>query len=157
MWILLSLLIVALVAGVAIPAWFSRHDVTLDNAAVLLARDLRATQNRAAYLGIEARMEFDEDGWKSFDQQDEPLARVGGSKEMIERSFSVDAVFRGVELSGIHLGGDRSIHFGPMGQALEAGSFTLTFRDEERTVRVAADSGLVEIEGLARPWADDGR
>ena len=41
---------VALVAGLAIPLWFSRHDVTLDNAALLLVRDLRATQSRAAIL-----------------------------------------------------------------------------------------------------------
>ena len=37
-------------AGLAIPAYFGRSEVTLENAAILLAKDLRAAQNRSAFM-----------------------------------------------------------------------------------------------------------
>jgi len=144
------------VAGLAIPAWYARHDVTLDSAALLLARDLRATQNRAAYLGISAKVVVDSDGWRAFDGQGRPLSRTGGS-ERIERRFSIDGVFEGVRIERIDLGPDDALAFGPMGQALEAGAVVLSFRGEQRILHVFEKSGLVSIEGLQRDWVDDGR
>src|SRR5215204_5902831 len=54
--VVLTLGCVALLAGLIIPAFFGRHTVTLDNAALLLARDLRAVQNRAAHTGQKTQL-----------------------------------------------------------------------------------------------------
>ncbi len=153
--ILLSLLVVALVAGLAIPAWFSRHEVTLDNAALLLARDLHATQGRASQLGVSTRLELGPDGWRALDEEGSPLERAG--EERIERRLSADAVFEGVSLAAISFGPDRAMSFGPAGQALEGGSVVLRFRGHERRLAVEPASGRVTIDGLAREWSDAGR
>ncbi len=153
--ILLSLLIMALVAGVAIPAWFARHEVTLDNAAILLARDLHAAQGRAVHLGISTSLQLDPDGWRALDEEGRALLR--GGEERIERRLSADAVFEGVSLRAISFGPDQAVSFGPGGQALEGGSVVLHFRGHERTLHLAPASGRVTIDGLARDWIDDGR
>ena len=55
---LIVLAVMAIVAGVAIPAYFGRHGITLDNAARLLARDLRVAQNMAGFEGQPCTFEF---------------------------------------------------------------------------------------------------
>ena len=47
--LMIWLVLVSIVASFAIPAFFDRAEVTLDNACTLLLEDLRGTQNRAAY------------------------------------------------------------------------------------------------------------
>jgi Tfp pilus assembly protein FimT len=154
--ILVTLAAIALVAGIAIPAWFSRHDVTLDNAALLLARDLRAVQNRAAFLGEPARLQFDEHGWKATDSSGRLLSRYGG-EEPFSRRLDADGVFEDVSLRAIQFGEDDAVSFGPDGTALEGGSLEVHFRSEHRLVRLSMPQGEVHIEGMARPWNDDGR
>jgi len=153
--ILVTLALVALIAGLAIPLWFGRHEVTLDNAALLLARDLRAIQNRAAFLGRGARVVFDAHGWQGTDSAGAPLARFGGT-ESFRRRLDADGVFEGVTLQAIRFGEDRALEFGPRGEALEGGSIELHFRGEVRRVVLSAPQGSVRVEGLARPWSDDG-
>jgi len=147
--ILVTLAAIALLAGLAIPFWFGRHEVTLDNAAQLLARDLRAVQNRAAFLGEPARVRFHEHGWDAVDPTGEILSRYGG-EELFVRQLDADAVFEGVTLRAIRFGDDAVLVFGAQGDALEAGSLELLFRGERRLVRVTAPEGEVLIEGLAR-------
>ncbi len=48
---LIVLAAMAVVAGLAIPAYFGKHGITLDNGARLLARDLRVAQNMASFEG----------------------------------------------------------------------------------------------------------
>jgi len=153
--ILVTLALVALLAGIAIPVWFSRHDVTLDKAALLLARDLRATQNRAAFLGKDARLVLDRHGWRACDADGDTLSRLGG-EERIERRLDADGVFEGVTLEAIRFGEDAAVAFAANGDALESGSLELHFRGELRRLTLAAPHGRVEVDGLARTWNDDG-
>ena len=46
--LLIALIAISVIAAVAIPAYFSRSDVTLENAAVLLARRARRRATEAA-------------------------------------------------------------------------------------------------------------
>ena len=46
--LLAVVLLISMVAAVTIPAFFQDANVTLENASILLARDLRAAQNRSA-------------------------------------------------------------------------------------------------------------
>ena len=60
--LMIAVVAIAVVAGIAIPMHFGRSEVTLENAAILLARDLRAAQNNAAYMGRTMTISFDEEG-----------------------------------------------------------------------------------------------
>ena len=50
--------VISLVAGMAVPLYFERGEVTLENAAIQMAHDLRSAQNRAAFLGRSTSVEF---------------------------------------------------------------------------------------------------
>jgi Tfp pilus assembly protein FimT len=147
--ILLTLAGVALVAGLAIPLWFARHEVTLDNAALLLVRDLRATQSRAAILGEPMQFELDQHGWQAKLSNGEPVLRAG-SDEPLMRRIDADGVFEGVTLSEIQFGADHAVAFGPIGEWKESGSVELHFRGETRRIVVTAPRGDIRIEGLQR-------
>ena len=147
--ILLTLAGVALVAGLAIPLWFSRHDVTLDNAALLLVRDLRATQSRAAILGEPLQFELDQLGWRAKLSDGQQVNRAG-SDEPLMRKLDANGVFEGVTLSEIQFGEDHSVAFGPIGEWKESGSIVLSFRGETRRIVVSAPHGDIQIEGLKR-------
>ena len=145
--ILLTLAGVALVAGLAIPLWFARHEVTLDNAALIFVRDLRATQSRAAILGEPVWLELAENGWRAKLGDGQPVLRAG-SEEALMRSLDADGVFEGVKLADIRFGEDHSVEFGPIGEWKESGSVELHFRGETRRVVVTAPRGDIQIEGL---------
>lgn len=153
--ILVTLAAIALLAGLTIPYWFGRHDVTLDNAARLLARDLHAVQNRAAFLGEPARVRFHEHGWEATDPAGELLTRYGGEEPFVRRLDS-DAVFEGVTLQAIEFGDDAALDLGSRGEPLEEGSLEVVFRGERRLLRVTTPHGDVLIEGLARPSGAEG-
>jgi hypothetical protein len=148
--ILVTLASVALVAGLAIPLWFSRHEVTLDNAALLFARDLRATQGRSAILGEPLRLELDEHGWSAKHADGEQVKR-SGSEEPLQRRLDADGVFEGVTLEAIRFGPGDSVDFGSLGEWKESGSVQLCFRGESRRIVVTAPRGDIQIEGLQRP------
>jgi len=152
--ILITLAGVALIAGLAIPLWFSRHEVTLDNAALLFARDLRAAQTRAAVLGVPLRMELSEHGWSARNDDGVQVLR-SGSTEPLLRELDADGVFEGVTLAEIRFGPENSVDFGPLGEWRESGSVELRFRGEVRRVVVTAPRGDIRIEGLQRPTAPD--
>jgi hypothetical protein len=142
--ILVTLCGVALAALVAIPTFFGRHDVTLDNARKLVVKDLRSAQNRAAFLETEAVFTFNEDGWVATDRDGGPLSRTQ-EPDQIARVLSRDGVFEGVRVAGIHFGDDDALVFDEEGLALEAGEIELWFRDELRTVRIEAGTGHVTV------------
>lgn len=153
--VIASLAVVALLAGVVIPIFFGRHAVTLDNAAVLLARDLRSVQNRAAHLGQPTTLRFDTDGWRAFDVFGQPLTRFASS-ERIERRLDADAVFEGVTLEEIAFGDGDEVHFDAAGRPDRGGSLEVVYRGERRLLRLSQDEGRVQLEGLERPWTDTG-
>jgi hypothetical protein len=153
--VIASLAGIALLAGVAIPTFFARHAVTLDNAAILLARDLRTVQNRAAHLGQATSLRFDLHGWRAFDAQGRPLTRFS-SGDAIERRLDADAVFEGVTVESLDFGEGARIHFDAHGRPDRGGSLEVVYRGERRRVRVSQGDGRVRIEGLRRRWIDDG-
>lgn len=154
--VLLTLTLVGGAAGLAIPAYFGRHEVTLDNAAILLAQELRMAQNRSAYLGVDSVFAFEGDGWRVLDLAGQVVRRPGAGPPF-ERDLAADGVFEGVRVERVDLGADAALVFDRYGRAQEDGEIVLAYAGERREVRVDARTGLVSIDGLRRPWIDEGR
>ncbi len=154
---LIVLAAMAIVAGIAIPAYFGRHGITLDNAARLLARDLRVAQNMAGFEGQPCTFQFLEGGkgWRVVDEQGELLERPD-QKGAFERDFTSDGVFEGVRLAHIDFGGRQFLSFDKAGRALPGGSLQVTFDGQICVVRVFALSGRVILNGLAEEYYDVG-
>lgn len=147
----------AATASVAIPAWFSRVPVTLDNATLLLARDLREVQNRAAFQRRPLQVVFLEDGrgYEVLDGGGRPVrARIGRGR--YRRTYDRDAVFRGVTVAGVEARNTDRIVYGPAGALLDTVAVCLAFRGSERTIRLERGSGRISIDGMEREWLDDG-
>ena len=146
----LILLLVAMtgLASVGIPAWFSQESVTLDNAAQLLARDLRDAQDRAAFQHRAVRVEFDSqgNGYRIVDSHGQPLRAPVGDGEF-ERVYSRDAVFRGVIIESVDTGPENAIHFGARGVALNGGRLVISFGDERRHMKIDVTTGDVTVDG----------
>ncbi len=138
---LLSLCVVAVVAVVAIPSFFARHEVTLDNACKLLLKDVRSTQNRSAFLKTTGVLRVHGDGWEAVTEDGAPLSKHGAT-DKIERVLSVDGVFEGVTIENIDFGGDGELAFSPQGLALEGGRLEIAFRGERRLVTIEKGTGL---------------
>lgn len=152
-----TLLFIAVGAGFAVPVYFARGEVTLENAGILLARDLRAVQNRAAYLSEVSRVVFLEhgDGYLVTNEQGDVI-RNPCTNRPFERRYSADGVFRGVRILDVRLGGDRTLVYDDRGMPLESGEMTLSFRGEERALRLQKHSGKIEIVGSTSGWIDPG-
>jgi len=154
----IALALTTIVATLAVPAWFDREEVTLDNAVKLLAQDLRDAQDRAAYGHKEIEVRFFEsgDGYCVVDASGQQMAApVGGGP--FERTYSRDAVFRGVSISYVDLNGGRELHFDDRGFALEEGSIHVHYKNGTRVLRIHSYTGLIEIDGLGEPWVNDDR
>jgi hypothetical protein len=136
------------IAAVAVPIWFGRAPVTLDNAAMLLARDLRGAQNLAVVSAAPLTIRFDADGYRVETVDGTPAVNARTGDEFTRR-WSRDAVFRGVRLVEVALDGGSQAHPG--------GRLVLEFRGARRSVVVEAPRGLVAIEGLRSLEDDDGR
>ena len=156
--LLFVLALVAVVAALAIPAYYSRPAITLDNAARLLARDLRAAQNRAASLHVPVEMRFlpDGDGYEVLDHNGHYLADPGGGGDFI-RSYSRDAVFEGVLITRLPGESTGPLHFDEQGFALDGARLLLSYREERRMVEIERGSGLLDVIGLSESWDDDGQ
>ena len=144
--VLFSLCGIAVVAMLAIPAFFERPDFTLDNVCDLLRRDLRSAQNRATYLHTEARFVIDADGWRALDKHGALLVGMGEDHPIV-RSFSSDGVFEGVHAEQIRVGSDGGLLITNRGTTLERGELVLRFRDERRTVTIEPGAGQVLYPG----------
>ena len=134
--LLLLLGLLAVAAGVAIPAWFDGSGRTLANATRLLADDLRDAQNRAAFNGRDTHVEFreDGDGYRVVNRNGEPEPAPIG-KGPFQRIYSFDGIFRGIQVESVDLGGDRTLVYDRSGFASEAGTITLSFRGDTLTLR----------------------
>lgn len=155
--LLVALVLISLLAAIAIPVYFGRGEVTLENAAILLAKDLRAAQNRSAFLSETTMVEplAHGDGYRIMDSDglpvDNPLNQLP-----FERRYSVDGVFRGVVVSAFELGPDGRLAFDERGMASESGHFTLRYGDDERTVLITAPHGQIQVLGSTSGWIDRG-
>ncbi|MFT4538630.1 MAG: Tfp pilus assembly protein FimT [Planctomycetota bacterium] len=155
--ILISLVMLGTISSVAIPAWFGRSDVTLDNAARLLARDLRAAQNRAAFNGESTQLRFSGDGtgYSVFDKRGALLPALMGQGGFV-REYPRDAVFRGVRVENADFAGQAIVEYNDRGVVQHDGQVVLSFAGDSRIVRVCSRTGLIELEGMAEAWTDSG-
>ncbi len=156
--LLIVLVVLALVACLAIPAWFARSEITLDNAAKLLARDLREVQSIAAIKQETVRIEFlgDRDGYRVLDSSGQPLPSPSGPGSF-ERRYARDAIFEGVEIGRADFEGSPSLHFDENGFAQQQGTVMLLFGGDALIVHVAKPSGRVLIEGVVEAYLEDRR
>lgn len=154
---LLLLTALAIGASLAIPAYFSRPDVTLENAAVLLARDLRSVQNRSAYLGLPARLEFFPagNGYQATDDKGNVVHNPRTDLLFI-RDYDRDAVFEGVRVRSVELAEGRRVVYDGRGFATASGRITLAMGDAERTIVIEKRTGNISILGSTSGWQDLG-
>lgn len=144
--LLIALALVALTATVAISAFFSRTEVTLDSAARLLAEDLRAAQGRAALLRREVVFRFapDGSGYESFDHDRRPRTHASDSEGTL-RIFGRDAVFEGVRVSDVRLGGLDHVLFERDGAVAVGGQVTIAYHGETRTVLIEVGKSWIRV------------
>jgi hypothetical protein len=143
--VLLALSLVAVLAIVAIPLYFSRPAVTLDNACDVLKRDLRAAQGSATLSSSSATFVFLEDGWHALDATGEPIVVVGETHALLRR-FSHDGVFDGVRVARIEFGPDHAVHIDRDGLLGETGELVLEFGGERRRVVIEKGAGYVLVD-----------
>lgn len=147
--LLLALIVISVTATASIWAYFSRSEITLDNAAKLLAQDVRLAQTRAAAWRTSVSIVFalDGDGYVIFrgigDGSDASL-----DDKAIIRRYSRDAVFEGVRIDEIDVGPDRRIEFDAGGLATTDGRIRLGYRGDTRTLDFGV--GRTDVRILAQ-------
>jgi len=155
----LTLLLVLLSTGaaVAIPYFFGRDIVTLENGAVLLARDLRTAQNRAAFSREPLFLRFfeDGDGYEVVTKTGNPITDPRTGRPFV-RHYSIDGVFEGLVIESVDAGEDRTIVLSALGETSDRLTVKLAFEEHHRTIRAARSTGLVVIEGTTSGFLDDG-
>ena len=156
--LMIWLVLMSVVASFAIPAFFDRAEVTLDNACTLLLEDLRGTQNRAAYNRATYCLDFreDGDGYAVTDRAGHVISHPLGGGDY-ERRYSSDAVFMGVSISHVNFGDDPRIEYDSQGFAVNGGAVEISFRDRKRVILVEPGTGMLEVHGMDQDWLDDGR
>lgn len=155
--LLIALVGVSVVATLAIPRYFSHAHITLENAAVLLAQDLRTAQNRAAYSSETLFFRFfpDGDGYEVVTKSGQQVSDPRTGRAFVRR-YSSDAVYRGVQIDSLVAGDDGTLVLTPFGEISDAVTARLVFEGRERVVRAARSSGIVTIEGSTSGFVDDG-
>jgi hypothetical protein len=155
--LLLALIAIAIVASLAIPAYFANPKVTLENAGILLAHDLRAAQNRAAYFAEPCLFVFMEEGrgYQVTDKDGDILIHQSTQLGFVRR-YAEDGVFEGVEILKIEAGGDMQINFDAQGRPLEGARITLGYRGDRRVVELEQGSGSVKLIGSTSDFVDRG-
>lgn len=155
--ILLLLTGFAFLAAISVRAYFLQPEITLENAATLLAHDLRAAQNRSAYTGEPCRFRFldDGDGYVVTNVEDE-VVRNPRTQEAFERRYSRDGVFDGVYVESAEAGGDRVLVYDASGAPIERLKVTLAYGPDRRVMHVEPRSGRVVIENSSSGWVDPG-
>lgn len=151
------LVVLAILSSFTIPAWFDRPEITLDNAARLIARDMRDVQNRAALYQVTLLLRFDDEGggYRATTEDGTVLVSPYGARPFTRR-FDRDAVFRGVRVESWDLGGLDAIEFTAKGTARQGARLVISYRGEQRVLRMRPFSGLIEIDGLREPFVDGG-
>lgn len=153
--LLLVLLVLSLLAATTVRYYFSRSEVTLESAAILLARDIRAAQHRSIFLGEESHLLFlpDGAGYVVTDAKG-ALASNPQTGEPFLRSYPDDGVFLGVTVREARSGEDRTLEIDQHGEAREDLTVTLAYEGDDRTVVLSRESGTITIVGSTSGWID---
>lgn len=153
--LLVVLLVLSLCAATTVRWYFSRSAVTLENAAILLARDVRAAQHRSIFLGRPSRFLFmpDGNGYVVTDEQG-AIARNPVSDEPFLRAYPDDGVFVGVRVLSVRAGDDRTLEIDGRGVPLEDLSVELGFGDDRRVVELDHATDHIRIGGANSDWLD---
>jgi prepilin-type N-terminal cleavage/methylation domain-containing protein len=143
--LLVALAAVSVAATAAVTAYFSCGDVTLDNAARLLIDDLHQAQIHAVarVTPVEVRFHPDGSGYRIVDAQ----SALGAGSE-IERCYPRDAVFEGVWITAVRIGGASTLTYDGNGTTRQSGEVTLSYRGEQRTVFIEQPSGTIQAPDL---------
>lgn len=146
----------SLIAAIAVPMYFERG-ITAENGATLLARDLRAAQNRAAYSGQMLFMRFfeDGDGYEVVDKDRNPISDPRTGRPFVRR-YSQDGVFEGLEIHDLFLSDERTLVFSESGETSSELECVLRFQDETRHLFAARLTGVVTIPDSTSGFVDDG-
>lgn len=155
--LLVTLFVISILAAIAIPAFFRQPEITLENASVLLAHDLRAAQNRSAYMAEPCYFEFTADGqgYRVTDPNGDVILNPATGLPFV-RQYSEDAVFDGVEVLLVEAGGDRVMEYDERGRARESARITLGYEGDSRIVVVEGGKGTVTIVGTTSGYVDQG-
>jgi hypothetical protein len=143
-------------AATTVRWYFSHADVTLENAAILLARDLRAAQHRSIFLSETGRFRFLAEGEGYAVTDGVGTIAINPSTDLpFVRVYGADGVFAGVHVVAADAGGDRTLEIDKRGLPLESLSVTLSFEGDERMLLLDHRSGLITIVGSSSGWIDD--
>jgi len=147
----------SVVAAIAVPMFFERGVVTLENGAVLLASNLRAAQNRAAYSGEVLFMRFFDngDGYEVVDQDSQHIPDPRTGRPFV-RQYSIDGVFEGLRIAELGLNDGRTLVFSQTGETSSSLGCLLEFEGETRQLFAERRTGIVTIEGSTSGFLDDG-
>ena len=147
--LILALTALALVATIAIPAWFERGEITLNNAAMLLAEDLEMAQGMALGAAEPVDFYFESNGYRAVRADGSPLTHPRTGQPFV-RNYDRDAVFEGVQLAQHNVGGGLPLRFDSRGFVSGGALIKVTFDGEARLIRVEAPHGLIRLVGMKR-------
>jgi len=136
------LVMVTLVSTLAIRAWFGRSDVTLQNAAELLASDLREVQAIATLRHAPHEVVFHADGSGYFAHE---MGQVEAAAH--DRHYPRDAVFEDVRVTRVRVAKGGRLVFDALGRPASDASITVSHRGVALTVLVEAALARVSVEG----------
>lgn len=147
--LILALTALAVVATIAIPAWFERGEVTLNNAATLLAEDLETAQGLALGAASPIDFYFESNGYRAVRADGSELTHPRTGQAFV-RNYDRDAVFEGVELAEYNVGGGLPLRFDSRGFVSGGALIRINFEGEARLIRVEAPHGLIRLVGMKR-------
>ena len=140
--LVLTLLVLGVVTTLSIGAYFSRSEVTLQNAAELLASDLREAQTLAAIQRAPREVHFHADGGGYH------LRVVGaeGDPQYVRR-YPRDAVFEDVQIARVLVEAGDRLSFDTLGRPSSDATITVVQKGIARSVLVDRRRSRIAVEG----------
>jgi prepilin-type N-terminal cleavage/methylation domain-containing protein len=140
--LVLTLLALGIVTTLSIGAYFSRSEVTLQNAAELLASDLREAQTLSAIRRAPHEVHFHADGGGYH------LHVVGseGDPKHVRR-YPHDAVFEDVQIARVLVEGGGRLSFDTLGRPSSDATITVVQEGVARSVLVNRRRARIAVEG----------